>query len=139
MQMVYCEDGKVGFVSSEDEARKETKVESRAKRRRFSAQEKKRLLDEAEKMTKHGELSAFLRREGIYSSHLSNWRKQGVEVKKRGPAKRDPALVGRVAELERDNRRLLARATKAEALVELQKKVSELLGIAFPGNDETNS
>ena len=86
--------------------------------------------------TKPGELSALLRREGIYSSNLASWRQareQGqlaaLEPKKRGRKARqiDPRDV-RIAELEKQLAKEQARRERAEALVELQKKVAALLG-----------
>lgn len=101
----------------------------KANRRRFSATYKKRILSEAAACTKHGELGALLRREGLYSSHLSKWKRQaeagelsGLTPKKRGrkPQPVDPRDK-RIAGLERDNTALLRRAERAEALVEVQK------------------
>ena len=110
----------------------------KATRRRFTAAYKQRILDEADACTKKGELGALLRREGLYSSHLAAWRAarlqdgaKGLAPKKRGPAARP--RVGpeakRVVELERELRRMTARAERAEGLVDLQKKVAELLGL----------
>ena len=120
--------------------RPETEVTEKPKRRRFTAEYKRRMLREAAACTERGELGALLRREGLYSSHLTEWRKQaergelaGLAAKRRGPKPRriDPRDK-RIAELEREIRRLSHRAQRAEALVELQKKVSEILGIALP-------
>jgi transposase len=120
-----------------------TEVTEKAKRRSFSSEEKRRILDEADACTKRGELGALLRREGIYSSHLIVWRKarargeaSGLAPKKRGPEKRSDERDQRIAELEREVAKLKTRAERAEALVELQKKVSEILGIALPKNEE---
>lgn len=126
------------------EIRPETEVSEKATRRRFSAKYKAHILQEAEGCTSRGELGALLRREGLYSSHLANWRRQaeagklaGLSPKKRGPvAKVSDARDRRIAELERENARLTHRAERAEALVALQKKVSELLGIALPDPNE---
>ena len=82
----------------------------------------------------------MLRREGLYSSHLCTWRKlvehderAALRAKKRGP---QPQAADdrdkRIAQLERDNAKLARRAERAEALVEVQKKISQLLGIALP-------
>src|SRR3989304_2004909 len=81
------------------------------------------------------------RREGLYPSHLSQWRKQRGEgklfEKKRGPAPKEKnPLAAKVAALEKETRRLKARAERAEALVDLQKKVSEILGIELNRNGE---
>lgn len=125
-------------------ATQETEVVAMPKRRRFSAGEKLRILKEADACTKPGEQGALLRREGLYSSHLTEWRRarergelDALEPKKRG---RKPAAVNplekKVAELARALEKAEARARRAEALVELQKKVSELLGIQLPKEDE---
>jgi len=127
---------------SERKATPEVEVTATAKRRRFTVAEKLRVLKEAAGCTKPGELGALLRREGLYSSHLSAWRQArdrgelAGALKKRGPAAKpvDP-LAKRVAELERENRRLAARAERAEGLVELQKKAAELLQL-LPDCDE---
>ncbi len=118
----------------------EVEVLAKATRRRFSAEYKLKILREAEACRQPGELGALLRREGLYSSHLTTWRAQrergelaGLTPKQRGPApKPKNPLAGRVAALEREVTRLTARAQRAEALVELQKKVAELLGTARP-------
>lgn len=110
-----------------------TEVPEKARRRTFSAEYKRRILREAD-ACKPGELAALLRREGLYSSHIVDWRRArdrgelAGETKPRGPA---PAPVDardrRIAELERENARLEKRARRAEAMVELQKKVAQLL------------
>ena len=120
----------------------EVEVLAKAKRRRFSLEYKRRILREAERCSRPGELGALLRREGLYSSSLSNWRAArdrgelgGQGTRKRGPQARPPDPgAKRIAELERENRRLRNRAERAEALVEVQKKLSELLGIDLPEN-----
>lgn len=115
-------------------------VAEKPQRRKFTAEQKLALLRRADACTRPGELGAFLRAEGLYSSHLLTWRRQreageleALTPKKRGrkPTPPDPR-DRRIAELEKENRRLTARATKAEAIVELQKKVSEILGITLP-------
>jgi transposase len=125
-------------------ATQETEVVAMPKRRRFSAEEKLRILKEADACTQPGEQGALLRREGLYSSHLTEWRRarergelDALEPRKRGPK---PAAVNplekKVAELSRALAKAEARAKRAEALVEVQKKVSELLGIQLPKEDE---
>jgi transposase-like protein len=122
----------------------ETEVSSKARRRRYTAKYKRRILKEAAACTKPGEVGALLRREGLYSSHLVVWRRalergalSALTPKRRGPAPKVPhPLERKVAELERDNVRLQRRAERAEGLVALQKKVSELLGIQLPKPDE---
>ena len=122
----------------------ETEVTAKARRRQFTAEYKLKMLAEAEACTKPGEIGALLRREGLYSSHLVEWRRArdsgalaGLAPRKRGPAAKVPhPLERKVAELERDNLRLQRRVERAEGLVALQKKVSELLGIQLPKPDE---
>ena len=122
----------------------EVEVVAMASRRRFTAEYKRKILREADTCTKPGEIGALLRREGLYSSHLTTWRAQrergeltGLTPKKRGPAPRPKnPLAARVTALEREVTRQKARAARAEALVELQKKVAELLGIDLPRNGE---
>lgn len=122
----------------------ETEVSAKARRRRFSAAEKLRILKEADACTKPGEQGALLRREGLYSSHLTEWRRarergelDALSPKKRGrKAKEAHPLEKKVAELQRSLEKVELRAKRAEALVELQKKVSELLGIQLPKEGE---
>jgi transposase-like protein len=123
----------------------EVEVTAKAKRRRFSAKEKLRILRLAEAMTEVGGVGALLRREGLYSSHLTEWRRaraagelKALAPKKRGRKATDPnPLEKEVVELKRALAKAESRAKRAEALVELQKKVSELLGIQLPREDET--
>lgn len=123
----------------------ETEVTPKAKRRWFSAKEKLRVLRLAEACTQAGEVGALLRREGLYSSHLTEWRRaraagelNALTPKKRGRKALAPnPLEKELAETKRALAKAEARAKRAEALVELQKKVSELLGIQLPREDET--
>ena len=122
---------------------REVEVLAKAARRRFTAEYKRQILKEADGCSKPGEIGALLRREGLYSSHLSAWRAArergelaGLAPRRRGPkAKQVDARDRRIRALERENRRLAARAERAEALVEVQKKLSVLLGIELPEND----
>jgi len=107
----------------------DSEVVPTAKRRRFTAREKMRILGEADACTEPGELGALLRREGIYSSYMSRWRRArgrgeltGLRPKKRGPKPpADKGLVEEVAKLRRENERLQARLAQAEAIIEVQK------------------
>ena len=124
---------------------KDTEVLAKATRRRYTAEEKRRILKEADACEKRGELGALLRREGIYSSHLSSWRAAAAKrelaalaPRKRGPVpKQVDARDRRLAELERANARLTKRLERAELIIGVQKKVSEILGISLPDSDET--
>ena len=122
-------------------------VPAKARRRHFSTEEKLRILKEADACTKPGELGSLLRREGIYSSHLAGWRLKRQRgdfgsgaTRKRGPKAREVnPLTKKVLDLEKENRRLRFRAERAEAMVELQKKVSTLLGHAMNEKGEIDS
>jgi transposase len=118
----------------------EVEVSSKPRRRRYSAEYKLKILQEADACTERGGVGALLRREGLYSSHLSVWRAAraaGLTPKKRGPtAKPADPLAKRVAEVEREAARWKARAEQAEGLVALQKKVAELLGRKIVEKDE---
>lgn len=116
-------------------------VVPRAKRRQFSAKYKLRILTEADQCTQRGEIGALLRREGLYSSHLTTWRKQrdrgqleGLTPKKRG-RKPDPQAA-ELARLQRENERLQARLEQAETIIEVQKKLSQMLGLPPAERDE---
>ena len=122
----------------------DAEVADKATRRRFSAEYKRRIVREADMCTKAGELGALLRREGLYSSGLSNWRRQsaagelaGTGTVKRGPkAKPKDVRDKRIAELERETRRLQRKLAQAETVIEIQKKVATLLGIPLKSADD---
>lgn len=112
-------------------------VNGRPRRRTFTAQYKLKILKEASACGKPGEVGALLRREGLYSSHLTHWKREyeqgalkGLRSKKRGrkPLRRNP-LVSQVAKLQRENDKLQKRVKQAEAIIEIQKKACELLGV----------
>ena len=121
----------------------EVEVTGKAERRRFSAEYKRKILKAADACRLPGELGELLRKEGLYASNLTTWRAAlkrselaGLAPKKRGPkAEVKDARDRRIAELERENWKWKARAERAEALVDLQKKVSEILGIALPESE----
>lgn len=111
-------------------------VVPKAKRRKFSAEYKLRILGEADNCTEPGQIGALLRREGLYSSHLSTWRRQreqgvleALSPKKRGRKGKDE-LGKEVMKLQREKERLQARLEQAEMIIEVQKKLSRLLGLA---------
>ncbi|MFQ5720847.1 MAG: IS3 family transposase, partial [Acidobacteriota bacterium] len=101
------------------------------KRRRFSAEFKLRILEEAERCTKPGELGLLLRREGLYSSHLAEWRRWRRRRYPEHPQSRKPATESQLkhenAQLQRQNARLRMKLDHAEKLVALQKKFTEML------------
>ena len=125
-------------------------VTEKPKRRRFTAEYKQRILNLADACKEPGELGALLRREGLYSSHLSGWRaqrKKGLTPKKRGRKGKTPEQQ-RVADLEKENSRLQrekakleAKLKKADMIIAFQKKVASLLEIPLnlPESDESDS
>ena len=129
-----------------DDRQRGVEVMAKATRQRFTAEYKLRVLREADACTELGEIGAVLRREGWYTSHLCLWRKQrrAQELSGLAPARRGPVpkatnpLAAKVTALEKETRWLKARAERAEALVELQKKVSEILGIELQPHGETD-
>lgn len=111
----------------------------KAQRRRFSAAYKQKILQEAARCTQPGEMGALLRREGLYSSHLAGWREAARRgqlrkpVPRRGPPKQAPApQTARIQQLERQVAAAVRRAERAEAIVEVQKKVAALWEISLP-------
>jgi transposase len=122
-------------------------VPAKATRRQFSAQYKQRILREAAAASAAGEIGALLRREGLYSSHLITWRRQrergelaGLSAQRRGrKARAVNPLAKRVAELERDKRRLERKLEQAELLLDIQKKASRLLEIPLRSQDDDGS
>jgi transposase len=123
-----------------DPPRPPTEVTSKAKRRLFTAEYKRKVLQEADACTERGQIGALLRREGLYSSHLVEWRRlrergelAGLEAKKRGPKVREPnPLTKQVADQQREIARLKAENAKLQLICDVQKKVSQLLGVTLP-------
>jgi len=116
-------------------------------RRRFLVEYKLRILQEADRCTVSGQLGALLRREGLYSSILSTWRQQrdegtlvGLTPKRRGrKANPDAPLIAENQRLTRETQRLTAKLRQAETIIEIQKKLSEILGIPLPPSDYSGS
>lgn len=122
----------------------DSEVVPRARRRTFTNADKRRILEAADRCTKPGEIGALMRREGVYSSSLSTWRRQreaadlaALAPQKRGP-KGDPnrAEALHIAQLTRDNERLKSRLDKALLVIEVQKKLAALLGHTLDENGE---
>ena len=118
-------------------AQRDTEVVPKAKRRLFSVAYKKRILAEVDGCTEAGQIGAILRREGLYSSHLTSWRRQrergewaGVSSGSRGrPTK--PEVELEMMRLRQENEQLQQRLTQAEAIIDIQKKVSQLIGLSL--------
>jgi len=115
-------------------------VPEKASRRKFTADYKLRILREAETCQHAGQRGALLRREGLYSSHLTTWRRQAqqgtlqaLSPRRRGPKARTVnPLMKRVTTLERENQHLRHKLKQAETIIEAQKKIAEILGATDP-------
>jgi len=115
-------------------------VPEKASRRKFTADYKLRILREAESCQHAGQRGALMRREGLYSSHLTTWRRQAqqgtlqaLSPRRRGPKARTPnPLMKRVTTLERENQHLRHKLKQAETIIEAQKKIAEILGATDP-------
>jgi transposase len=130
-----------GHQATEPTSQANPEVVPKAERRKFPVAYKLRILAEADACSRPGEIGALLRREGIYRSLLDKWRKQrrqgtlqALAPQKRGP-KVDPQTA-EIARLRRENARLQKRLQQAETIIEVQKKLSVLLGLT---TDETEN
>ena len=116
------------------EAAIDPEVEETPKRRRFTAEYKRRILKEADTLTGTGQIGAMLRREGLYSSTLSNWRRQRASgtlgTTKRG-RKADP-IAAENKRLQRENERLKRDLEKAKLIIDAQKKLAQILDLELP-------
>jgi transposase len=117
----------------------------KAKRRSFSASYKKKILAEVEAAVGSGSIGEILRREGIYSSTLTSWRKErdaavdSVFSRKRGPESKRNPLTAQNEKLIRQNLRLQEELRKAEIIIDVQKKVATLLGRPLPSVPESEN
>ena len=119
-------------------------LSDRPRRRSFTAQDKLRILAETDRAAETGGIGAILRREGLYSSNLTDWRRQrdagaigGLSPAKRGPKAAEPnPLAAELVRLQQDHARLTRRLTRAEAIIDIQKKVAALLGIPLAPSDD---
>jgi transposase len=113
-------------------------VTDKARRRQFTASYKLRILQELDRCTESGQIGALLRREGLYSSHLTKWRRErqagllrALSPKQRGQHGPSP-LVRENEQLRRENEELKRKLEQAETIIEFQKKVAELFGTPRP-------
>ena len=125
----------------------DTEVVARARRRTFTNADKRRILKAADLCTQPGEVGALMRREGVYSSSLSTWRRQreaadlaALAPQKRGP-KADPARIEahNLAQVTRERDRLRVELDKAHLVIEVQKKVTALLDLLDANNKHGSS
>ena len=124
-----------------DTASPNPEVVAKPERRRFAKAYKLDILSQADACSAVGQLGALLRREGLYSSHLTNWRWQrsqgrlDASATQKRTAKSTNHNAARVSQLERENTRLKARLRQAELILDIQKKASEILGIPLKALD----
>jgi transposase-like protein len=131
---------------TESNGRANPEVNEKPVRRHFDAAYKLRILEEADRCSEVGKVGELLRREGLYSSHLTNWRHlrdegtlQSLGPKRRGrKAKCNDATTQELDRLRRDNQGLAERLRQAETIIEVQKKVSEILGLTPTNQSESN-
>ena len=131
----------------EPASRISSEVLEKSARRRFTAEYKQRILTEADACIEPGDIGKLLRREGLYSSHLSTWRAQRKQAVREGLSKRrgrkvqdKNPLAEENARLQKNIKHLQERLTQAETIIEVQKKLSQLLGLnENPANDGKSS
>ena len=125
--------------NADKKVEKNPEVTEKATRRRFTAEYKRRIALEAQQCTEPGEIGALLRREGLYASVVQRWRRQLQEEslssskksKSRAPSAR-PSAAKELAGLKRENERLKEKLRQAELIIDVQKKVSEMMQTHSP-------
>ena len=121
-----------------------TEVSSKANRRSFTKEYKLDILERADRCSSSGDIGILLRQEGLYSSHLASWRRQRRDGtlralgRKRGPKKAKSAEQLENEKLRREVERLRKKLVHAEKIIEVQKKLSEVLGISLDDEDDAN-
>lgn len=133
-------------ASSAAPSRPNPEVVADARRRTFSLEYKLRILKEAEAVKSTGGIGALLRREGLYSSHLTTWRqerdagmRQGLTPKVRGPKRKSDSHQDELQQLRREVARLNQALQRAETIIDVQKKLGSLLGWAQPPESENKT
>ena len=133
-------------AGAEPSAAASPELMARPRRRTFTAKDKLRILSEVDRAAGvPGAIGAIIRREGLYSSALSDWRRQraagayeALSPVRRGPKPAEPnPLAMEHAQLLRDNKRLMRRLERAEAIIEIQKKVTALLGLPIVSDEDS--
>ena len=124
--------------TANEKVQKNPEVTQKAARRRFTSEYKRRIAMEAENCRQPGEIGALLRREGLYSSVLAGWRRQLREESLSSSEKSNskPLPAQELARLKRENERLKEKLRQAELIIEVQKKISEMM--QTPPPEETD-
>ena len=127
-------------MSHAEKSTPSTEVVTKPQKRHYTAEYKLRILQETEACSRPGEIGAILRREGLYSQLLAKWRDQramgslaGLSQHRRGP-KVDPQAK-EIERLRRENKRLLEKLKRAELIMDVQKKVAQMLGVTLENNN----
>jgi transposase-like protein len=133
------------MVSPEINPAPDTEVSARPQRRKFTAEYKMRMLDEVDAAKQPGVVGIILRREGLYSSHLTEWRKErrrgafAALSKKRGRKTHKNPLADELEQVRRENAKLKQRLAQAELIIDVQKKIASILGIPLKSRDDVGS
>jgi transposase-like protein len=137
--MLRKADGVTNRNDKQASAVPDPEVVVRAKRRRFSTAYKLRILQEADACQERGAIGALLRREGLYSSNLSTWRKQRDtgELTSKKHGRQGKAGAAELKRLQRENERLRKELEKARLIIDVQKKLSQALELTMPDTSET--
>ena len=129
--------------NADKKVEKNPEVAEKASRRRFTAEYKRRISLEAERCKQPGEIGALLRREGLYSSVVARWRRQlreeslsSSKKSNRKPSPVKPSVAKENAALKRENERLKEKLRQAELIIDVQKKVSEMIQTRSPGKED---
>ena len=126
--------------TAEKNSRKDPEVVEKASRRRFTAEYKRQIALEAERCERPGEVGALLRREGLYSSVVARWRRQlreePLSSSKKSGKKRKLTPAQELARVKRENERLKEKLRQAELIIDVQKKVSEMMQTKSPEKDD---
>jgi len=125
----------------ENKVEKSSEVPEKARRRRYTREYKERIIAEADLCVEPGQLGSLMRREGLYSSCIPRWRKQLQEQelgtsKRKAARNRNPSDAQQLAKLKRENERLTEQLRQAQLIIEVQKKVSEMMQTKSPEKDD---
>lgn len=139
------QNGSLNASTSSNGKAPDPEVAARPRRRTFAAEYKMRILAEVDAVKVPGGVAVILRREGLYSSHLAEWRKErhggtlAALSKKRGRKPTKDPLADELAKLRRENEKLKKQLAQAELIIDVQKKVASMLGIPLKTVEDEGS